>query len=500
MDKTCNHRRATTVYQGRRFDFKGDKMRGCFQHWVLIVLIVFLAGCAVHRPQAVGPSVDPPQTYAGVPADQSAPPLPARWWEAFDDPQLNQLMERVFAANLDLAEAVARYAQARAISRQSTADRLPFIDLEGSAGRSRQLATPKDVTGNSASFSAVAGFEVDVWNKLKSRALARDLEMEASREDLQALYLSLSAEAADLYFFIVEQRAQLALIDRTVATRQVNLELVERRYREGMVSALDLYQSRQNLANARARRPDVEAGLATAAHALAVLSGAYPDRKIGGSLEALPDLPEAFPAGLPSELLLDRPDIRAELLRLKADDQEIGVAVADRFPSINLIADYGLADQDFGTSLSGVVWNMAGNLALPVLDWGKRKAEVDRTRAVFEEQLARSQQTVLTAFREVEDVLVENHTSMDAIRRIQVETAAAENSLRLSVDRYRDGLSDYLPVLTAQTTLFDSQTRLLTARRELVAARISLARALGGSWTAAETDRRIEAYDGRVPS
>ncbi len=480
--------------------FKGGVLRRRIFGSGLMGLAVLTIGCSVRQSEAIHLSLDPPATYRAAPEKSTAAPLPQRWWEAFRDPVLNRLMETVFAANLDLDQAVARYAQARAVSRQATADRLPFADVEGSAGRSRQLAAPQNVTGSSYDLSAAAGFEVDLWNKLKSRDRARKLELEASREDIQALYLSLSAETADLYFLIVEQRAQLDLIDRTVATRRVNLELVERRYREGMVSALDLYQSRENLASARSERPEVEARLATAAHALAVLSGAYPDAGIGGSLAALPDLPEAFPTGLPSELLLQRPDIRAALLRLQADDQEIGAAVAERFPSINLIADYGRAGQDLGTSIVGVVWNLAGNLALPVIDWGRRKAEVDRTRGVFDEQLARYRQTVLTAFQEVEDALVEHRTAMEAIQRIEVESAAAENTLRLSVDRYRDGLSDYLPVLTAQTTLFNSQTRLLSARRQLVVARISLARALGGSWMAAATDGRIKAYDEHISS
>ncbi|MGD9102841.1 MAG: TolC family protein, partial [Desulfobacterales bacterium] len=212
---------------------------------------------------------------------------------------------------------------------------------------------------------------------------------------------------------------------------------------------------------------------------------------VGGDLAVIPEVPTAFPGGLPSEMLARRPDIQAELLRLKARDQEIGAAIADRFPSINLLADYGRARSDFGTNLSGTVWNLIGNVALPLLDWGSRKAEVERTRAVFDEQLSRYRQTVLIAFQEVEDALVNNHTSEEAIRWLEEEETAARSALRLAIDRYLDGLSDYLPVLTAQALHYDVQRRLLSARRKLISDRISLARALGGNWMDQETENRL---------
>jgi NodT family efflux transporter outer membrane factor (OMF) lipoprotein len=402
-------------------------------------------------------------------------------------------MERAFAGNLDLAQALARLKQFEALARQSNAARFPFINVEGNAARSRQLRAMSAETGNTYELSLAAGFEVDLWNKLKSRSRASQLATEASLKDIRTLYLSISAQVADLYFLMVEQRSQLELTDRTVEARAAILELVERRYLEGVVPALDVYQSRQVLAAARTRRPELEATLAEAAHALSVLIGDYPDRSVGGDLAVIPDVPAAFPAGLPSELLTRRPDIGAEFLRLKAIDQDIGAAIADRFPSINLLADYGRAGSDLPTSLSATVWNLIGNITLPLLDWGSRKAEVERTREVFQEQLGRYQQTVLNAFREVEDALVNNRTSEETIRRLKDEEAAARASLRLATDRYLDGLSQYLPVLTAQALHFQAQSRLLSARRQLFSDRISLARAIGGSWTDHDIQKRLSA-------
>ncbi len=457
------------------------------------LLIVVIQGCALHTVRQASMDTPIPDAYRG--SSPEASPLNAgqQWWRDFDDKQLNQLMEQAFSGNLDLAQFFARLRQAAALTRQRQADRLPNLSLEGSAARSQQVNAAGDTVGTSGSWSLSAGYEVDLWNKLGSRAKAQLLEQHATRQDLNALYLTLSAQVAENYYQLVELRARLDLIDQTIAARTDNLDLVELRYREGMVSALDLYQARQNLANARAQRPDVESTLATTAHALAVLTGGYPTETIGGTLGKLPDMPAAFPLGLPSELLKLRPDIQAAGLRLEAADHDIAVAVADRFPSINLLADYGHSRSDFGSVISGTVWNLVGNLTMPLIDFNKRKAEVDRNEAVYAERLAAYQQTVLTAFQDVEDALVANRQSEAAIAKIGIEASAAEDALRLAVAEYRDGLSTYLSVLTAQTTYFDSQTRLLSARRQLISARISLARAMGGTWMVELADGQLQA-------
>ncbi len=454
-----------------------------FRHMIAAAVLLWTAaGCAVHQPQKITLSTTIPHAYVGQPENRPTGAFPDPWWAIFSDDDLNTLMAKAFTGNLDLAGAFSRLEQFEAVMTQAGAARFPQLNLNGTASRSQQPGAPDEITGNAANLSLAAAFEVDLWGKLKSRYQARQFEAEASLEDIRSLYITLSAQVADLYYLMVTQRAQLALIDNTVAARTVAVDLVERRYLEGMVTALDVYQARQTLAAARSRRPERETGLAVTAHGLSILTGEYPDPDTGGTLALIPDVPDLFPTGLPSELLVRRPDIQAELLRLKANDQEIGVAVAERFPSINLLADYGRSETDFGTSISGTAWDIVGNLALPLIDWGSRKAEVDRKQAAFEAQLANYRQTVLVAFKEVENALVSNRNIETTIKWLEDEERAAGLALRLASDRYLDGLSDYLPVLTAQAFHFDAQTRLLSARRQLVSHRISLARALGGSW------------------
>jgi NodT family efflux transporter outer membrane factor (OMF) lipoprotein len=461
---------------------------GC---WLLFPLV---AGCAPHQPQPATLPVSLPQEYAET--TRSGEPLPVleRWWERFGDEDLNALMAEAFAANLDLRQAYARLEQADALVRTTRAAQLPSLDLSAAGGRRRQsVGSIGSVTSDTYSLSLPASFEIDLWRRLASGTEASRLELEASREELKALYLSLSAQVADLYFLAVEQQAQLVLTDQNIASFADTLERVERRYREGLVPALDVYQSRQNLAAARSRRPEFENSLAATEHALAVLFGRYPGRSIIDESRELPAEVPDYPAGLPSRLLAHRPDVEAGLLRLGASDARIAAAIADRFPALRLTGSYGGQSAELGDLLASgnILWNLLLNLAQPLFDGGRRSAEVDRTRAVFRENLAVYHRSVLTAFREVEDALAAGRTGEERIARLRQSEEASAAALRLALDGYLQGLSEYLPVLTAQGLHFNAQSQLLTARRQLIADRITLARALGGAWMEEEMTKGI---------
>jgi len=455
--------------------------------------LLALPGCTLHRPQQATLPAPLPAAYVEQAAETAPVPAVERWWENFADARLNALIEEAFAANPELDQAFARLQQAEAQLGTVRAAQLPSLNLGGAAGRSRQSGPTGAVTADSFRLSAAAGFELDLWGKLAARTKAARLEVDAARENVKTLYLSLSARVADLYFLAVEQRAQLELADRSIAAYADTLERVERRYREGLVPALDLYQSRQTLAAARARRPLFANTLAATEHALAVLLGRYPEAETGGSLAELPLGPAAFPAGLPARLLARRPDIAAAQLRLEASDARIAAAIADRFPSFNLLGSYGGASNELGELLNSgnIFWSLLLDLAQPLYDGGRRSAEVERNRGLFRENLARYQATVLAAFQEVEDALAANRTTEERITFLGQRVEASRAALRLALDRYLQGLSDYLPVLTAQGLQFDAESQLLAARRQLLTDRISLARALGGEWMKAEMEKTL---------
>jgi NodT family efflux transporter outer membrane factor (OMF) lipoprotein len=454
--------------------------------------LMLLAACSLHQPVQVSLPVDLPETYL----EQGEPGLPevvqGAWWSSFEDPQLDLLMTELFAQSLQLEQGFARLQQAQASARIIRSARFPSLDANADTGRSMQPTSSGDYTGNNTQLAAAARFELDLWGKLAARDKAASKSAEARYEELQTLYISLSAQLADLYYLAVEQRSQLALTDETIRSFRDTVDLVEGRYRLGLVPALDVYQARQNLAAAKATRPLFEANLAAAEHAVAVLVGRYPDRESSGTLAILPSVPETYPAGLPSELVAHRPDLRAALRRVEAADANVAAAIADRYPSINLLGSYGHSRQDFSTGLiEGDFWSLLGSLTLPVIDAGRRRAEVERNQAVVRESVAAYQQALLNAFRDVEDALSSSQASEARIIGLIDTEQATGSSLRLSLDRYLFGVNDYLPVLTAQRNHFEARSRLLTARRELISSRISLLRALGGTWMHDEIEERF---------
>ncbi len=456
-----------------------------------LILLGLLSGCGVHHstvPELPGPL---PENFtgAGTVPDFSEP---GRFWEQFSDPQLNDLESTALDGNFSIKQAMARHEQFTALEKISKSSLLPFLNLSGSGRSEKQLSTGGGTEGSSLRFAAVAGYEIDLWNKLGSNRSSASYNKLASVADIKAAFISVAAQVADLYYLAVEQRAQLALNERIIASQADTLARMESRYDAGLVPALDVYQARQNIIGAKAKSPIFKANLAKVNHALAVLLGQMPGHALNGERVKLPAiLPEVAP-GLPSELISRRPDIEAALLRIRARDQEVAAAVAARFPSFNLTATIGSGSLDYVSKISGTFWSLLMDAALPLFDYGRRRAEVDRRNAVLREELARYHQTVLTAFQEVEDALINGRTGEEQIKLLAERYLATTATLRLAEDQYFGGLIDYLSVLTAQKNHFEVQAQLLSARRQLISDRISLMKALGGDWMSEEINNRVQ--------
>ena len=456
--------------------------RRLFKSLFLVLITLTLTGCSIHKSIIKEPVVDIPSSYSTAELNTS-PPV-GRWWEHFGDERLDQLIEYAFRNNLDISQAYERLRQVQALLRITDAAGGPSLIIDASGGRARQTGLSVTNTSDTYALSVAASYEIDLWNRLDAGTEAARFDLLSSEQDLKALYISISARLTDLYYLAVEQRAQLELSDHAIASFNDTLDRVERRYRGGLVPALDVYQARQNLYLAKAQKPLFESKLKETLNALSVIAGRFPEPDIGGDASELIDVPR-FSAGLPSKLLTNRPDIQAALFRLKASDERVGVAIADRFPSFNLIGSYGGGGEKIGTVLDSpnIFWNILLQAAQPVLDAGRRKAEVERTVAVFMENLAVYHKTVLNAFREVEDSLTRISASSERIVMLNETVNASENSLRLALDRYMNGLTDYLPVLTEQVRHFTVKSDLLSARRQLIFDTVGLARAIGGEWT-----------------
>ncbi len=458
---------------------------------LLFTLPFWLFGCSLQQLTPIEQSVVlPPQYLEQADQTKARPPMD-RWWEVFKDPQLNQLLEQLFADNLQLEEAFARLEQTQAALQVASSTRWPSLGLGGQGSREQVPGFVQDARVYNYRFSAQSSFEIDLWGKLRNRQLAARNLTSASEKQLQTLYLSLSAQLVDLYYFAVEQRAQLVLSDQTISSYRDTLQRVENRYRQGLVPTTDLYQARQSLAGAEANRPAFAKELALAEHSIATLLGNYPVRGTAGNLATLPPLKDQFPTGLPADLLQRRPDIAERFHLLRSADAEVAAAIAERLPSLDLTANYGFLQTDFGIgAITGNFWQLIVQPALPLLDGGRRRSEVARSRAVVRERLAGYRQAVLDAYREVEDALVANQTAEQRIEYLTITAAATTASLRLALQNYLHGINDYLPVLSAQRNDFQIQRELLAARRQLVSARISLSRALGGKWMNQQISQR----------
>lgn len=452
----------------------------------VLLMVWALVGCSVHSvPDQIAPPVEIPKKFS---ISGEAPQVD-RWWETFDDPDLNALMNKVLAENLSLQATYYRIVQAEAAMRQVASDLWPQLVAELGVERARTIFN-SPITGKvqdtewlySLGFSA--SYEVDLWRRVHSLRSAAELDMQATSDDRETAAITLAAEAGQTWMTLLEQRAQYQLLLDQIETSNTFLELTELRFAQGQASALDVYQQRTHVASLDAQLPTVLAQQDVLEHALAVLAGrpaveyAAPE---GNRLPRLMPLPEV---GVPASLLKRRPDVRAAHARLAAADYRVASAIADMLPALRLGATSVHRGVDPNVIFNEWLWSIAANLTQPLLDGGRRQAEVDRNRAIVQERLRLYGQTILTAIREVEDALAqerEQHARVAALRR-QLELAEA--TLEQARTRYVNGLSDYLNVLTALDGLHANERQLLSARRELILFRIRLYRALGGAWPA----------------
>lgn len=438
---------------------------------------------------------------------------PDRWWMALGDASLDAMMTRLLEENLDLVQAHARLRQAQALAEQQGASLWPQVNAQASVGASRVYAPTFSVgpagattriepsVNESYGLSLAAAYEVDLWDRLGAATRAADLDARASRLDYEALAVSLTAQAADLWYALIEQRATEALLQSQIETNQTLLELMRFRFGEGLAAAADVLQQEQLLLTTRRQLPAVQARRATLEHQLALLLGRPPAAGIdlAGELAALPAPPALPSAGLPSSLLDRRPDIRAARLRVSAADERVGAAIAARLPSLTLSASTGFQADSFGDLIDRWVWSLAGQIIAPLIDGGRRRAEVERTRAVLAGALAAFVQTTLRAFVEVEDALVLAARQAETLERLEAELAVGRALLDQAQARYTEGLTDYLPVLTALQGVQRAEVSLISARRQRLAYHIQLYRALGGRWTTELTPARLPASANSAP-
>ncbi|WP_294235572.1 efflux transporter outer membrane subunit [uncultured Sphingomonas sp.] len=458
-----------------------------------IVLALALAGCslapAYHPPVSTVPpafkeTATPPGWTAATPLD-GQPRGP--WWIAFGDPVLNDLEDRAERASPTLADALARYDAAQAEARIDQSGLFPQVGVNGQAGRQRVSADRPLSQGSAVTYDNVVlggslSYEVDLWGRIRDGVKASRAEVVASGADLASARLSLQAAVADAYARLRGLDAQADLLQRSAEAFGRAYDLTVTRHDGGIVSGIDVNRARTVLANARAQISAIANARAATEHEIAALTGATAsDFTIAPRVQ--PPLAPPVPAGTPSELLQRRPDIAAAERRLYAANARIGVARAAFFPSLTLGLSGGWQSTN-GSLLSAPnsFWGLGPVTSLLTLfDGGRRHAQVRLSRAQYDELAAAYRTTVLTAFRQAEDALAANrYLAAQAVDQRDAAQAAARTS-DLALTRYRDGASDYLEVVTAQTAALDAQRTLIGVETDRARASIALVKALGGA-------------------
>jgi multidrug efflux system outer membrane protein len=465
---------------------------------VALMSLLSLAGCSM-APDYIRPEMELPANWVRVPAAWTASAdagLDVLWWRRFEDDKLNALVEEALANNRDIAQAMARVDFARARLGLARSDQFPAPGLGGSAARARssRLGLPPATPGHETNSLmegnlGISSWEIDLWGKYASMTGEAKAQLLASEATRDGVWLTVAGETAKAYFLLRSHDLQESIAAGTLKTRQEAFKIYSARYNQGLIDELDLLRvktevetARNALYGARLARDAAESGLAALVgrSPQAIMEEGVIDR--GRELEKMPVAP-VLPAGLPSDLLERRPDIRAAEQSLIATNFNIGTARAVFFPSFSLTGLLGFSSTEPNTFFSGHArtWQFGGGLYLP-LDFWRLQANLYGAEAQQREAVAAYEKTVQNAFSDMRNALSQQSQYADMVRSLEIMVRDLDKAVDLAKTRYDNGYSAYLEVLDAERSLFNAQLDLATARSNTLAGIVNVCIALGGGW------------------
>ena len=458
-----------------------------------LLIMVMLTGC-----QALG--IDYKRSESPLPSTYSVPESPQNkaagdvikpWWTHYQDEKLNELVDLALKNNTNIALSTARIEEADASMREVGAYLLPEVNLSAAATRNKVTelgAFPVFIAPirNNYTFGLNTSYELDFWGKITRAKEAARAAALGARDAKVTVELSLIGLVASNYLQMRGLDAQIAVTQDNQKSRSESLDLTKRRLAGGVASALEVSQAEVALSNLDAQLIELGRLRSVTLHQLAILTGVLDLTLAHADIRGL-SLPPEPPAGLPSRLLENRPDIRQAEQNLIAENAQIGIAKAALYPSISLTAAYG------GESLllknllkSGArIWTLGLGLDLPIFDGGKRKARVEQVTAKQKQALAQYQTAIQNAFREVNDALVNRRLNAEREQALMRSASAAKNALIVSENRYKSGYSAYLDVLDAQRVYNDAAIAAIQAKQAAYLASVELFKVLGGDWRSA---------------
>lgn len=430
----------------------------------------------------------PGRYYAGQPDVDSLSIGMWRWWDIMSDTTLSRLVSLTLDNNRDLLRAAARIDEVRQLYGIAKADFYPVVSARIEGDREVKWYHYPDGSDSYSPDPQVGiklsvGWELNLFGKLQYARKQAAADYEATVEDMYAMRMSLVAQVASTYFRLIAIDRQTAIVENTIETRRISMEKALLRYESGLTSRMVYDQARTEYLSAKSLLPGLRRQDMMLRDALAVLTGAYPgEMDIFGRLYLDDVMPPELPVGVPSGLLRRRPDLRASAARLKGAEAAVGVAFADRFPSLFLNFTAGLWNVDFAGLFKSPYYYPLGGIKGDVLDFGRKQRQYKASIARYEQARIGYEQDIVNAFKEVREAVQDYGEYCDEGRQKKELVEAAREYLRIAMLQYHAGMTSYLDVLDAQRRLFDAQIDFTEALRDQYLAFVQLYKALGGGW------------------
>lgn len=452
----------------------------------LLLVALLTTGCPV-GPNYQRPEIAMPDAYRGQLGPSEAASLAdLGWWQVFGDPILQGLIEDALQNNYDLAAAVQAVEQARSLVGVARAPLFPQVSYEGGAQRGKQFV----FTGDNRTFNTFLGtfnvaWEFDIWGRIRRSTEAAQGTLLATEQFRRGVMLSLVSQVAQAYFSLLELDLELAIAQDTVTSFRDTVELFRFRYEGGVGNKLEVDRAIGALEETVASIPDLERQIVAFENQLQVLTGRPPGPIARGAPLIEQKAPPSVPSGLPSQLLERRPDVIQAEDELITSNANVGVAIANFFPQIGLTSLYGGQSVELKdlVKTQGNIWNVAGAIAGPIFTGGQNLETYRAQVAVFEQSKAEYYQSILVALQDVSNVLTSQQKLRDIRAARERQVKALQESVRLSLLRYDQGLANYYEVLEAQQQLFPAQNALAQTQRDQLNVVVQLYLALGGGWS-----------------
>ena len=485
--------------------------------WLTLSLLVVAPACTVgprySRPAA--PAAAPDAWKTQPPWQQAAPKdtIPkGAWWQIFGDDTLNQYEEQLLQANQSLAAARDRLDQARSLARIATAAYFPQISTDPNAvrqrgsgnrpvnGASSAVIQPRPYTQNVYNIPFSLNYEVDLFGRVRKNVEAANASLQSTAADLGNVQLVLSAELAADYFTLRELDAEYQVVEQSVEYQRKALDLVQRRHEGGVASGLEVAQEATLLDSTVSQASLVQQSRAQYEHAIAVLVG-QPASSFNVPVAPLKAIPPPVPLGVPSDVLERRPDIASLEREIAYENAQVGLARTAFYPHVTLSGAGGLQSTAI-TSLfnaPSLFWSLGADALEPIFQGGRNRANLAATRAAYQEAVANYRQSVLTAFQQVEDGISNLSTLSQALTTQAAAVEDARRALEIANNRYVGGVTSYLDVITAQTTLLNSQRLQTQLLGQQMVSSVYLVKALGGGWDASQVqNEQVHPQPGQI--